>query len=48
MTTPENSIKALKNFFSTDDNPCSTGEIMAWWRDLSDEEKDYYKSADLS
>ena len=44
---PENSMTDLKSFFSTDEKPCSTKEMMAFWKSLSPEEKSYYKSAPL-
>lgn len=44
----KNSVAALKAFFSTADKPVSTKEMMDFWKPLSDEEKAYYQTADLS
>lgn len=44
----ENNAQDLKKFFSTSEKPVSTKEMMAFWTSLSDEEKAYYKSADLA
>lgn len=38
----------IKSFFATPDKPVSAKEFMDFWKSCSDEEKDYYKSADLS
>lgn len=43
-----NSVKDLKDFFSTEDKPVNTSEMMAFWKSLSDVEKEYYQGADLS
>lgn len=44
----ENTIKALMAYFSTPDRPCLPREMMEFWKELSDSEKEYYKFADLS
>jgi hypothetical protein len=44
----ENSAGDLKKFFDTPEKKLTTQEFMEFWSDLSEEEKDYYKSADLS
>jgi hypothetical protein len=44
----ENSVKELKDYFATDDKPIGASEFMTFWKSLDDEEKDYYKTADLS
>lgn len=38
----ENSIKDLKEYFGVD-----AKEMMDFWKALSDEEKEYFKNADL-
>ena len=43
-----NTVTELKEFFSTPEKKCSTAEFMDFWKALSDEEKDYYKTAALS
>lgn len=43
----ENTVKELLAFFSTEEKPCKTSEFMEFWKSLSDEEKEYYKAADL-
>lgn len=48
MAETENSISAIKAFFSTEEKPCTTNEIMQFWKSLTLEEKEYYKTADLS
>ena len=42
-----NSAGQIKEFFATPENPVSAAEFMEFWKSCSDEEKDYYKSADL-
>jgi hypothetical protein len=44
----ENSAGDLKKFFETPEKKLTTKEFMDFWSSLTDEEKDYYKSADLS
>lgn len=39
----ENSIQDLRNFFGVD-----ASEMREFWQSLTDEEKAYYKAADLS
>jgi len=48
MKLDKNSLKDLKEFFSTEGKPVTTQEIQDWYRSLSEEEKDYYKNAELS
>lgn len=43
----DNSVKDLREFFFTKDNPGSSSEMREFWQSLSEEEKDYYKSVDL-
>jgi hypothetical protein len=43
----ENTVKALKDFFSTAERPVGTSEMMEFWKSLSDEEKAYFKTAEL-
>lgn len=45
---PENTPKDLKEFFSTPEKAVKAAEFMDFWKSLSDEEKEYYKNADLS
>lgn len=47
MPENNNSVTDLKTFFSTEEKPCSTQEMMEFWKSLSDEEKTYYKTAAL-
>lgn len=42
------SVKELKDFFSTPEKPCSSSEIMDFWKSLSEEDKAYYKDLQLS
>ena len=42
-----NTIKELKDFFSTPEKPCSAAEFMEFWKPMTDEEREYYKNADL-
>lgn len=44
----ENTVKDLKDFFSTPERPVTSKEMVEFWRDMPDEEKDYYRKADLS
>lgn len=44
----DNSVKDIKDYFSTAEKPVSTGEMMEFWKSLSDGEKDYYKNVNLS
>lgn len=44
---PKNDVKTLKEFFGTPERPVNGPEMMAFWKSLSDEEKEYYKNADL-
>lgn len=43
-----NTAAAVKSFFDTPEKPLGTSEFMDFWKSLSDEEKEYYKNADLS
>jgi hypothetical protein len=43
-----NSAVQLKDYFSTPDRPVSAKEMTEFWKSLSDEEREYYKTADLS
>jgi hypothetical protein len=42
-----NSVKEIKDFFSTPEKPVNTTEMMQFWKSLSDDEKAYYQAADL-
>lgn len=44
----ENSVAELKAFFATPEKPLSSAEFMAFWKSLSDDEKAYFKSAELA
>ncbi len=44
----ENTVKDLKSFLSTPEKPVSNGEMMEFWKSLTDEEKEQFKTADLS
>lgn len=44
----ENSVSQLKDFFSTPEKPLNSNEMMDFWKSLSNEEKAYYKSVDLT
>lgn len=44
----ENQVKDIKEFLSTPEKPIPTSEMMEFWKSLSPEEKEYYKTADLS
>jgi hypothetical protein len=44
---PENTITEIKEFFNSKEKPLSAAEVMEFWKSLSDEEKEYYKHAEL-
>lgn len=44
----ENSVKDLKDFFNTPEKPVSSSQMMEFWKTLTDEEKSYYRGAELS
>lgn len=43
----ENTLKEIREFLSVPEKPVGTKEMADFWRDLSDEEKAEFKSADL-
>lgn len=43
----KNGMKEIKDFFGTPERPVTGPEMMAFWKSLTDEEKEYYKTADL-
>lgn len=43
----ENSLKDIREFFGTPDRPVNPTELKEFWQSLTDEEKNYYKSAPL-
>jgi len=43
-----NTVAELKEFFSTSAKKVDAKEMMEFWKSLSEEEKEYYKSAKLS
>lgn len=45
---PENNIKDLKAYFSTEEKPVGNTEMMEFWKSLSEEEKAELKSMELS
>lgn len=44
----ENTVKELKEYFSTPEKPVNAREMMDFWQSLSEEEKEYYKVVDLT
>lgn len=48
MAEQENNIKDLKQFFSTEEKPVSLTEMQEFWKSLTEAEKNYYKTCDLS
>ena len=42
-----NNVKALKDYFSTEDKPCTNQEMMEFWKSLSESDKEYYKNVSL-
>lgn len=43
-----NDIKAITEFFERNGEKLNKGEMIAFWKSLTDEEKAYFKQADLS
>lgn len=43
-----NSPTTLKEFFSTPEKPVSTKEMMDFWKELTEDEKESFRQADLS
>lgn len=43
-----NTVAQLKDYFGTDEKPVSAKEMMDFWKSLSEEQKEYYKTAELS
>lgn len=43
----ENSLVDLMKFFSKDTRVVKSAEMQAFWKSLTDEEKAYYKAADI-
>jgi hypothetical protein len=43
-----NTVKDLKDFFSTPEKPVDNKEMVTFWRSLSEDEKAYYQEAALS
>lgn len=43
----QNDIKAITAFFEKDGQKLAKGEMIAFWKDLTDEEKAYFKQAEL-
>jgi hypothetical protein len=42
-----NDTKALIAFFSTTERPVTAAEFMAFWKSCTDEQKDYYRNAEI-
>lgn len=42
-----NTVKALKDYFGSSTRPVSAKEMMEFWSSLSDDEKEYFKTAVL-
>jgi hypothetical protein len=42
-----NSLMDLQIFFSTDEKPCVRGEVQAFWKSMDEQERMYYRFADL-
>lgn len=42
-----NDTKTLIAFFSTEDRPVSASEFMAFWKSLTEEQKEYYRNAEI-
>lgn len=42
-----NTVKELKEFFSTPERPVSAKEMMDFWKSMSEEERKYYLEAEL-
>lgn len=43
-----NSMSDIKKFLSTPDRPVSAKEAIEFWETLSEEEKNYYRNAELA
>lgn len=43
ILTPMASVVHIKNYFGCDGRPVSAAEMQAFWKPLSEEEKDFYK-----
>lgn len=44
----ENTVKDLKEYFSTPENPVNAREMMDFWQSCSEDDKEYFKTADIS
>lgn len=42
------SVADLKEYFSTPEKPVSAKEMMEFWKSLSEEEKEYYRTSRIS
>lgn len=47
-TIPGRSTKVLMAFFSENSRPCGPTEFMAFWKSLTDDQKEYYRTCDLT
>jgi hypothetical protein len=43
----KNTLMEIKKFLSTPDNPVGTAEMSEFWKSLSDEEKEDFKTTEL-
>lgn len=43
-----NTIKDIRNFLNTEEKPLSLSEMSEFWKSLTPEEQNYYKTADLT
>jgi hypothetical protein len=44
----ENSISDIRRFFDDEERPLQSNEFVAFWKSLSEEDKEEFKHADLS
>lgn len=45
---PENKVAEIKNFFGEGTRKVTMAEFNEFWKSLTDDEKKYYKTADLT
>lgn len=43
----ENTVWTIRKFFSTEDNQVTPKEMKEFWESLSEQEKEFYRTADL-
>jgi hypothetical protein len=44
----ENTVKELKEYFSTPEKPVAAAEMMAFWKSMDEKQREYYKTIDLT